>query len=78
MVTQMLAEEKPFNLGLFVLLGFVFWFSGVLFVRLGGEALFIEGSPWLYFLFAIVLPASRVFVKINIVELLVRSAVLNC
>jgi Family of unknown function (DUF5367) len=67
MVTQMLEEEKPFNLGLFVLLGAVFWFSGVLFVRLGGEALFIEGSPWLFFLFAIVFPASWVFVKISAV-----------
>jgi hypothetical protein len=67
MVTQMFEGEKPFNLGLFVLLGVVFWFSGVLFIRLGGDALFIEGSPWLYFLFAIALPASWVFVKISAV-----------
>lgn len=66
-MTQILAEKKSFNIILFVLLGIVFWFTGVLFVRLGGEALFVQGSPWLLFLFVLALPVSWVFVKVSAV-----------
>jgi hypothetical protein len=62
---QILAEKKSFNIVLFVLLGITFWFTGVLFVRLGGGALFIQGSPWVLFLFALAIPVSWVFVKIS-------------
>jgi hypothetical protein len=65
MTTQVQAITKPLNLPLFMFLGIVFWFTGVLFVRLGGEALFISGSPWLFFLFAIAVPASWGFVQLT-------------
>ncbi|MEB3214315.1 MAG: DUF5367 family protein [Leptolyngbyaceae bacterium] len=49
---------------LFWLLGIVFWFTGVLFIRLGGATLFVDNSPWLLALFALALPVSWLFVKI--------------
>ncbi|NJN88279.1 MAG: DUF5367 family protein [Leptolyngbyaceae cyanobacterium SL_7_1] len=66
-MAQILEEKQPVNLGLFVLLGIAFWFTGVLFIRLGGEALFVNGSPWLLFLFALAIPISWVFVKLSAV-----------
>jgi hypothetical protein len=64
-MTQILAEKKSLNVGLFVLLGIIFWFSGVLFVRLGGAVLFVKGDLWLLVLFALALPISWVFVKVT-------------
>jgi hypothetical protein len=62
---QTLEEKKSLNLAFFILLGIVFWFTGVLFIRLGGEKLFVNDSPWLLFLFALAVPISWVFVKIS-------------
>jgi hypothetical protein len=52
-MTQILEAKKSLNLLLFVLLGITFWFTGVLFVRLGGEILFVKDSPWFMLLFAL-------------------------
>ncbi|HIK42300.1 DUF5367 family protein [Thermoleptolyngbya sp. M55_K2018_002] len=64
-MTQTLEEKKSLNISFFVLLGIIFWFTGVLFVRLGGEALFVSDRPWLLFLFALAIPISWVFVKVS-------------
>lgn len=66
-MTQTLEERNSLNFALCVLLGVIFWFIGVLFVRLGGETLFINGSPWLLFLFALIIPISWIFVKVSAV-----------
>lgn len=64
-MTQTLEEKEPLKVSFFVLLGIIFWFTGVLFVRLGGEALFVNDSLWLLFLFALAIPISWAFVKIS-------------
>jgi hypothetical protein len=64
-MTQMTSEEKPLNMALFIVLGSVFWLSGVLFIHVAGEALFIRNSPWLFLLYVVAIPASWCFVKIT-------------
>jgi hypothetical protein len=66
-MTQILESKKSLNVLLFVLLGITFWFTGVLFVRLGGEILFVKDSPWLILLFALAVPISWIFVKVSAV-----------
>jgi hypothetical protein len=66
-MTQMLQEKKPLNLALFVILGIAFWAEAVLFIRFGGETLFIGGNPWLLFLFASCLPVAWVLVRVTAV-----------
>jgi hypothetical protein len=66
-MTQIIAEKKSLNVLLFLLLGIIFWFTGVLFVRLGGEILFAKDSPWLLLLFALAVPISWIFVKVSAV-----------
>jgi len=62
-MAQITPEEKPFNTGLFILLGVVFWLVGVLFIRFGGKALFVKDSPWPFVLFVSYIPTAWVFVK---------------
>ncbi|GAB4151803.1 MAG: hypothetical protein Fur0046_31250 [Cyanobacteria bacterium J069] len=64
-MTQIPEAKKSLRLAFFVLLGVVFWLTGVLFVRMGGEALFVNDSPWLLFLFALAIPISWIFVKVS-------------
>jgi hypothetical protein len=66
-MTQATSEDKPFNTALFIVLGIVFWFSGVLFIRFAGEALFVSRNPWLFLLFIAAIPAAWGFVKITAV-----------
>ncbi len=58
-------NEKPINLALFVGLGAMFWFEGVLFIRFLGEHLFVNGNPWLLGWFVASIPLSWVLVKIG-------------
>jgi hypothetical protein len=58
-------NEKPINLTLFVSLGAIFWFEGVLFIRFLGGHLFVEGNPWLLGWFVASIPLSWVLVKIG-------------
>jgi hypothetical protein len=58
-------EGRTFNTALFLMLGVVFWLSGVLFIRFVGEALFVSSNPWLFLLFTAAIPASWGFVKIT-------------
>jgi hypothetical protein len=64
---QMTQETKPFNPILFVILGAVFWFEALLFIRLGGASLFVNGNPWLLLLFVACIPIAWVLVKISAV-----------
>jgi hypothetical protein len=66
-MTQIIQEKKPFNTILFIILGAVFWFEALLFIRFGGEALFVNGNPWLLLLFVASLPVAGVLVKIGAV-----------
>ena len=50
---------------LFVMLGIVFWFEALLFIRFGGESLFINGNPWLYLLFVAAIPVAWLLIKIS-------------
>jgi len=74
MTPEMTSGQKPFNTGLFVILGVVFWLVGVLFIRFLGEALFINGSPWLLVLFIGYIAVAWFFVKIIAVAGNVSSA----
>jgi len=57
-------NEKPLtNLILFVSLGTTFWFVALLFIRFWGDRLFINGNPWLIFLFMSSIPIAWVLVK---------------
>jgi len=59
-------NEKPStDLILFVSLGAVFWLGAVLFIRFWGEHLFINGNPWLLFLFVSSIPVLWVSVKVS-------------
>jgi hypothetical protein len=49
---------------LFVVLGAVFWFSGVLTVRLFNDAVFSAGNPLLILMFVLAFPITLVFIWI--------------
>lgn len=66
-MTQAISSEKPFNAGLVMGLGVVFWVSGVLFIRFAGLPLFDRSNSWLWLLFVAAIPLSWFFVKILIV-----------
>jgi Family of unknown function (DUF5367) len=66
-MTQLTQEKKSVNAILFISLGAVFWFEALLFIRFGGEALFVNGNPWLLFLFVASIPVVWVLVKIGAV-----------
>jgi hypothetical protein len=52
------------QVGLFVVLGIVFWFSGAMLVRIGGPKVFTEGNPLLVVLYILTLPISLGFIAI--------------
>ncbi len=66
-MTQLTQQQTNFNPILFVLLGIVFWFEALLFIRCGGESLFVNGNPWLLLLFVASLPIAWVLIKISTV-----------
>jgi Family of unknown function (DUF5367) len=51
------------NVPLFVVLGALTWFIGVLFIRFAGAAFFIEGSSWLVGLYLLTIPVAWLTVK---------------
>jgi Family of unknown function (DUF5367) len=63
-MTQMTQVEKSFNPILLIMLGIIFWFEALLFIRFGGESLFVNGNPWLLLLFVASMPIAWVLVKI--------------
>jgi hypothetical protein len=64
---QMTQEQKKFNPILFVILGAVFWLEALLFIRFGGEGLFVNSNPWLLLLFICSIPVAWILVKISAV-----------
>jgi Family of unknown function (DUF5367) len=66
-MTKMTQEIKPFNPSVFVILGAVFWLEALLFIRLGGESLFVNGNPWLMLWFAASIPIAWMLVKVSAV-----------
>lgn len=64
-MTQMTQQQTNFNPILFVLLGIVFWFEALLFIRFGGELLFVNGNPWLVLWFVASIPIAWVLIKIS-------------
>lgn len=66
-MTQMTQQKTAFNPILFVLLGITFWFEALLFIRLAGESLFVNGNPWLVLWFVASIPIAWVLVKIGAV-----------
>jgi Family of unknown function (DUF5367) len=66
-MTQIIQEKKSVNAILFVILGAIFWFEALLFIRLEGAALFVNGNPWLVFLFVTSIPVVWILVKIGAV-----------
>ncbi len=66
-MTQMTQPKTVSNPLLFVLLGMAFWFEALLFIRLGGESLFVNGNPWLVLWFVASIPIAWVLVRIGAV-----------
>jgi Family of unknown function (DUF5367) len=64
-MTQMTQVQKSFHPILFVMLGMIFWLEALLLIRFEGEALFVNGNPWLLLLFIASLPISWVLVKVS-------------
>jgi Family of unknown function (DUF5367) len=64
-MTQMTQQKTAFNPILFVLLGVVFWFEALLFIRFGGESLFVNGNPLLVLWFVASIPIAWILVKIS-------------
>jgi hypothetical protein len=62
-MTQTIPAEKSFNVLLFIGLGIVFWFVGVLVIRFAGSPLFDRSNPWLLPLFGASIPLYWVLVK---------------
>lgn len=52
------------QVGLFVVLGIVFWFAGAMLVRIGGPTIFTAGSTMLFVLYILALPISLGFIAI--------------
>jgi Family of unknown function (DUF5367) len=66
-MTQIAQEKTAFNPILFVVLGIIFWFEALLFIRLAGESLFVNGNPLLLLWFVASIPIAWVLVKISAV-----------
>jgi hypothetical protein len=66
-MTQIIPAKKHFNSILFAILGAVFWLEALLFIRFGGESLFVNGNPRLLLLFVASLPIAWILVKIGAV-----------
>ncbi len=63
--TQLIQEKKSIDAILFVFLGAILWLEALLFIRFGGAALFVNGNPWLLFLFVTSIPVTWAIVKIS-------------
>jgi Family of unknown function (DUF5367) len=64
-MTQITQQKTAFNPILFVVLGITFWFEALLFIRLGGESLFVNGNPLLVLWFVASIPIAWILVKIG-------------
>jgi hypothetical protein len=64
---QMTPAKETFNPILLVILGVVYWLEALLFIRFGGEGLFVNGNPWLLLLFVAAFPIAWVLVKVSAV-----------
>jgi hypothetical protein len=62
-MTEIAQAQKPFNTILFVILGAVFWFEALLFIRFEGTPLFVNGNPLLLLLFVASIPIAWILVK---------------
>lgn len=62
---QMTPSKKTFNPILLVILGVVYWLEALLFIRFGGEELFVNGNPWMLLLFVAALLIAWVLVKVS-------------
>ena len=58
-------KEKTFNPIAFVILGIIFWFEALLFIRFGGESLFVNGNPWLLLLYVASIPIAWISSEIS-------------
>jgi Family of unknown function (DUF5367) len=64
-MAQITQQKTAFNPILYVLLGMIFWFEALLFIRTGGESLFVNGNPWLVLWFVASIPIAWVLIKIS-------------
>jgi hypothetical protein len=64
-MTGITQTQKPFSTGLFVILGAIFWFEALLFIRFEGTSLFVNGNPFLLLLFVASVPIAWSLVKIS-------------
>jgi hypothetical protein len=64
-MTQITQMRKPFHPFLFVSLGIGFWFEALLFIRFGGNSLFVNGNPWLLLVFSASVPIVWISIKIS-------------
>jgi hypothetical protein len=64
-MTKTTQIHKSFNISLFVLLGTLFWFEALLFIRFEGTSLFVNGNPLLLSLFGATIPISWISVKVS-------------
>ena len=70
--------EKTFNPIAFVILGIIFWFEALLFIRFGGESLFVNGNPWLLLLYVASIPIAWISIEISaIIGKIDREDLLN-
>ena len=77
-MAQMLQTRKTFNPIGFVMLGIIFWFEALLFIRFGGESLFVNGNPWLLLLYVASIPIAWISIEISaIVGKIDREDLLN-
>lgn len=53
------------QMGLFIVLGVVFWFAAAMLVRIGGPNVFTAGSAMLVILYLLALPVSLGFIAIT-------------
>jgi Family of unknown function (DUF5367) len=60
-MTQVRQPSHPISL---IILGITFWFEALLFIRFGGQSLFVNGNPWLLLLFVCSIPVAWLLVKV--------------
>jgi Family of unknown function (DUF5367) len=77
-MVQMTQVGKTFNPIAFVILGAIFWFEALLFIRFGGESLFVNGNLWLLLLYVASIPIAWISIEISaIVGKIEREDLLN-
>lgn len=77
-MAQMTQVGKTFNPISFVIIGTIFWFDALLFIRFGGESLFIDGNPWLLLLYVASIPIAWISIEISaIIGKIARKDLLN-